>query len=484
LFVLTLSMFTIGVVAAGVVVPMLIRGHLVEQVDDRLPRVGLAAAAEITQFPAGAVPGAGQLVSLDGAYISVMSPAGEPMVAEFLEPADARLRAPDLSAVIADPTPGVARTVEGVGSGEPVSYRAAVIDLPNSGTAPARAGSTDISAVTMIAALPLTDVDSSIARIIAIELVVGGLLVVLVAGGTWALIGVGLAPLRRMEATAQQLTKSGFRAGGRSMRVPHPSARTEIGKLGVTLNELFDEIDVALEHRDESERRLRRFVADASHELRTPLTSVRGYAQLIGRANGDTAGIPGHAARIEAESERMTKLVDDLLRLARLDETPDLTIEDVAVGSVVNDVAADARAAAPDRAVTVTAAVGLVVRADRAAVTQVLVNLLANARTHTPAGSPIELVARAAGDLVEIDVIDHGPGVSDADRERIFDRFVRLDESRQRRSGAGNGSATGNGLGLAIVRTVIDAHGGSVSVAATPGGGATFRICLPRAAGR
>jgi two-component system OmpR family sensor kinase len=216
-------------------------------------------------------------------------------------------------------------------------------------------------------------------------------------------------------------------------------------------------------------------VADASHELRTPLTSIRGYAQLAGRQDDDPVARRSGLARIESESVRMTRLVEDLLLLARMDEQPEARTEPVELGALVLDLAGDVQAADPERRVRVDAAAAVVVDADRAGLSQAVLNLLANARAHTPAGSPIEVAVRADADEVRIDVIDHGPGIPHHAKSQVFDRFTRLDHGRHR--GAG-----GAGLGLAIVASIAAAHGGHVQVDDTPGGGATFSIVLPSAA--
>jgi two-component system OmpR family sensor kinase len=277
-----------------------------------------------------------------------------------------------------------------------------------------------------------------------------------------------------MEATAESIRTGGFDADGRTHRISHPSTRTELGQLGATLNAMLDSIDDAFARQGASEARLRRFVADASHELRTPLTSIRGYAQLAGRQDDDPDGRRAGLARIESESVRMTRLVEDLLLLARMDEQPAVRAEQVELTELVTALAADAQAAEPERRVRVRAAAAVVVEADRAALSQAVLNLLANARAHTPAGTPIEVAVHVDAGEARIDVVDHGPGIPDGAKAQVFDRFARLDPARQR--GAG-----GAGLGLAIVASIAAAHGGRVVVDDTPGGGATFSIVLPGA---
>ncbi|MEI7779848.1 MAG: ATP-binding protein, partial [Actinomycetes bacterium] len=239
------------------------------------------------------------------------------------------------------------------------------------------------------------------------------------------------------------------------------------------LNSMLERLETAFAARAESEERLRRFAADASHELRTPLASIRGYAELFGRG---AASNPAHLAtamsRIEAEATRMGVLVDDLLLLARLDARRPLAMEPVDLVTLAEDAVADARATAPDRAITMTADQEVIVRGDEVQLRQVVANLMRNAAVHTRVGTPIELVARDVDGFGIFRVIDHGPGIDPASRAEIFDRFHRIDEARSRDQG-------GTGLGLAIVAGVVAAHHGTVEVLDTDGGGATFEVRLP-----
>ncbi len=235
---------------------------------------------------------------------------------------------------------------------------------------------------------------------------------------------------------------------------------------------MLAQIESAFRAREASERKLRRFVADASHELRTPLTAVRAYAELFTRGADKR---PDDLARamtgISRESERMSLLVDDLLLLARLDEGRPLERKDVELERVVGDAVETARTVEPDREIAFHAEHAVVV-GDPDRLRQVVDNLLANVRSHTPAGAPVEVsVASLNGDAV-IEVKDSGPGMSPEDVSRVFERFYRADASRSRASG-------GVGLGLSIVAAVAEAHGGTASASSEPGGGTTFRVTLP-----
>ena len=310
-------------------------------------------------------------------------------------------------------------------------------------------------------------------RLVLVEVVTGAVVALLATGLAWWFAGLGLRPLRRIEDTAAAIA-----AGDLSRRVDPGTKATEIVELGSSLNTMLGRIETAFDAKDASEARLRRFVADASHELRTPLTSIRGYAELFRRgAADDPATLRRSMERIEGEAIRMGGLVDDLLLLARLDEGRPLERSPVDLTALAADAVHDAAAADPGRPVALDAPQPVEVDGDRGRLTQVLVNLLANARTHTPPGTPVDVAVRTENGLAEVAVVDHGPGIPDDHKRLVFDRFHRTDPSRTRDRG-------GAGLGLAIVDAVVRAHGGSVDVGDTPGGGATFTVRLPRRAAR
>jgi two-component system OmpR family sensor kinase len=320
---------------------------------------------------------------------------------------------------------------------------------------------------TAVVAVPLSEVDRTLNRLLMVEaLVIAGVLLGLAALAWW-LVRLGLRPLERMGATADAIA-----AGDLSRRVEHADERTEVGRLGLALNAMLAQIEKAFGERRESENRLRRFLADASHELRTPLASIRGYAELfrIGatREPGETEKA---MSRIEGESARMGSLVEDMLTLARLDQLPEAARVPVDLAALVRDAADDARAAAPDRAIAVSAADAPVL-GDQAQLRQVIGNLVRNALVHTPAGTPVELRVALEGDEAVLDVRDHGPGLPTSDVDALFERFWRADPGR------GRGPA-GAGLGLAIVAALVEAHGGRVSASNAPGGGASFVVRLP-----
>jgi two-component system OmpR family sensor kinase len=297
--------------------------------------------------------------------------------------------------------------------------------------------------------------------------VIGGALLVL-GLSAFFVVKVGLRPLDRIEVTAGEIA-----AGDLSRRVSPADSKTEVGRLGLALNAMLERLEQAFAARTASEERLRQFLADASHELRTPLASIRGYAELF-RMGATTGPAETETAmrRIEEESKRMGVLVEDLLSLARLDEEPDRRPEPLDLAALAGDAVDDARATAPDRTISLEAPGPAVINGDPLQVRQVLANLLRNAIIHTPSATPIEVAVADEQGSVKLSVSDHGPGIPVEARKQLFERFYRKEAGRERGRG-------GAGLGLAIVDGVVSAHGGSVSVTDTPGGGATFTVRLP-----
>jgi two-component system OmpR family sensor kinase len=270
-------------------------------------------------------------------------------------------------------------------------------------------------------------------------------------------------------------TAGAIAGGDLGRRVEPADERSEVGRLGLALNAMLERLEGAFAERRRSEDRLRRFIADASHELRTPLASIRGYAELfrMGAAR-DPADVAKAMRRIEDEAARMGVLVEDLLTLARLDETVSAPHAPVDLGELVRDAVDDARATAPERTVGLEVEPPVTVSGDAHQLRQVLGNLLRNALVHTPGGTPIEVSAAAApSGEVRIEVRDHGPGLPAGEPGTLFERFWRSEGGRERGKG-------GAGLGLAIVARIVDAHGGRVEAADAPGGGAAFVVWLPR----
>jgi two-component system OmpR family sensor kinase len=321
-----------------------------------------------------------------------------------------------------------------------------------------------------IAAIPLNATDDTLRRLLVVEALVIAAVLIVLGLVSWVVVRVGLLPLDRMGHTAGAIA-----GGDLSHRVESTDPRTEVGRLGISLNAMLDRLEQAFGEREASEDRLRRFIADASHELRTPLASIRGYAELFRMgATREPADVEKAMRRIEDEAARMGVLVEDLLTLARLDEAPDVPHAELDLAAIVRDAVDDGRAVAPDRRIDVRVDGPAVVVGDRDQLRQVLGNLLRNVFVHTPAGTPVEVSLEHEGGAVRLEVRDHGPGLPTSDAEALFERFWRSEGGRQRGRG-------GAGLGLAIVAAIVDAHGGDVRAGNAPGGGASFVVTLPAA---
>lgn len=331
----------------------------------------------------------------------------------------------------------------------------------------------------VVAGLPTSDVDDTLFWVVVIFCVVAA--VALVGAGTAGVVIVRrqLAPLARVSAAAQQVADLELDRG--EVRLPTPivdvdpaAAQTEVGQLGAALNRMLDRIAGALSARHASETRVRQFVADASHELRTPLAAIRGYTELAQRKQSQLPDDVAHAMnRVESETARMTRLVEDMLLLARLDTGRPLQRDSVDLTRMVVDAVSDAHIAGPehnweldlpDEPVTVPG--------DEARLHQVLANLLANARTHTPPGTTVttSLTEGGGGDVV-LTVLDDGPGIPHWLQPNVFERFARGDTSRSRHGGS-------TGLGLAIVAAVVRAHGGTIDMQSAEGR-TEFAVRLP-----
>jgi two-component system, OmpR family, sensor kinase len=334
-----------------------------------------------------------------------------------------------------------------------------------------RAWTTGASPYTFILAAPLANVDSTLHRLLWIELLVTALvLAALAVLGLWV-VRLGLRPLAAIGVTAAKIAD-----GDLTQRIERADERTEVGRLGLALNRMLGQIEMGYRAREASEQKLRRFVADASHELRTPLAAVRAYAELFGRGAAERPEDLERSMRgISRESERMSVLVDDLLLLARLDEGRPLERELVRLDEVVGEAVDAARAVDPERPIEASLDEATVL-GDRDRLRQTVDNLLANVRAHTPAGTPAHVALRAADGHAVVDVSDQGPGLDDDQLAHVFERFYRTDASRARTSG-------GVGLGLSIVAAIAAAHGGE-AIALANGSGATFRVDLPLAGSR
>jgi two-component system OmpR family sensor kinase len=328
----------------------------------------------------------------------------------------------------------------------------------------------------LVVARPVADSGDPLRGVILAELITGGALIVLLGlGGRW-LIGRGLAPLGRMATAADRITES----GDLTARMPDAEAGTETGRLAGAINTMLDRIQHAFAARWHSEQKIRTFAADASHELRTPLTTIRGYAELYRQGALGPDELPNAMRRIEEEAGRMSKLVAELLELARLDRTSSLDLTECDLAAVVRDAAADAAAVEPGRPIKVETPDRLIAVADEPRIRQVLANLLANAREHTDPATPVAVRLARAGHGAVIEVADAGPGMSAEDAAAAFDRFHRGLRGGQNggQQPAGSGGA---GLGLSIVQAIARAHGGQAMLESVPGRGTVVRVWLPNA---
>jgi len=319
-----------------------------------------------------------------------------------------------------------------------------------------------------IGAIPIDDIDAATDELI--QLLTVGAVVVAVVGGlvTWWIVRRALRPVDTMVNTAAAIAD-----GDLTRRVPQQDPSTELGRLGGALNDMLAQLDDAFAHERASQDKLNQFVADASHELRTPLAALAGYADLYRKgALSDTDDLDNAMTRIRKESGRMQRLVDDLLLLARLDRGQALEDVPIDLAAIISDAIADSHAIEPDRPVTYDGPSPLALRGDEHRLAQVITNLLANARAHTPPRTPVRVTTSRIGSSVEIDVIDDGPGIADDQLGQLFDRFHRGDASQARQT-------AGAGLGLAIVAAIVEAHGGTVSAANREDHGAAITIILP-----
>ncbi|SPM33995.1 two-component sensor histidine kinase, partial [Mycobacterium rhizamassiliense] len=328
----------------------------------------------------------------------------------------------------------------------------------------------------IVTGLSMSDVDATSVRMLVIFGIVTAVALAAATIAGLVIIRRALAPLRRVAATARKVADLPLSRGEVELPVrvregdANPS--TEVGQLGSALNRMLDHVAAALEARQASETRVRQFVADASHELRTPLAAIRGYTELTQRMGDDREAVAHAMSRVASETERITRLVEDLLLLARLDSAQPLEREPVDLSRLAVDAVSDAHVAGPDHQWELDLPEEpVMVTGDAARLHQVLTNLLANARIHTGAGTVVTTRLSTEPTQSVLRVIDNGPGIPTALQSEVFERFARGDTSRSRKGGS-------TGLGLAIVSAVVKAHNGTISVASSPGH-TEFTVRLP-----
>ena len=495
-----LALVIFALAAMGIAGVSLLRGYLIGPIDNTLTNVGLQ---QVALGAAGGDPRDQALLSQNNYTVWLLPNGGTPV--SVVQPTSAFfgsgqgqvLPARSLSAIQSwlSANPNTPITV----SGQSPSDRWRVIGIPASPIG---------TNGTVVLGIDVSSEYTTLGQLIGVDLIVSVVIVFVLAIVGFAVVQANLRPLVDIEETAGEIAD-----GHLNRRVPERDPHTEIGRLGRSLNTMLSQIETAFHAREkseaaahQSEERMRRFIADASHELRTPLTAIRGFAEyyrqrggLVRRWDRDrqaeaTADSPAATGltpgdldrimqRVEKEAARMGLLVEDLLLLARLDQQRPLARQPVDLLVLAADAVHDARLLAPARTIDLSVQPGaaFLVVGDEARLRQVIGNLMSNALTHTPDGTPVEVSVSSgtldpqAGDHTPaaiLDVTDHGPGMSQEQAHRVFERFYRADQARARTTG-------GSGLGLAIVRALVAAQGGVTSVRTAPGQGATFRIALP-----
>lgn len=456
LLVITLALTTVGLIVAGGVTYAALRSFLLERVDRTLEASSVGVERALTRRGPGAFGGLGQAGQLTpGLYVAVRDPSGKQLFGQALTPPGETARTPVLPSSF-DVSGGPATSTVAAADGG-AGFRVRAQQLP-------------FGIGTLVLAAPLTETEATLHRLALIEVLVA--LAVLASIALLGMVAIrrGLRPLVRIEEDAAAIG-----AGDLSRRVTPDDTETEVGRLGHALNAMLGQIEGAFAERAASEERLRRFVSDASHELRTPVAAVRAYAELFDRGARDRPeDLERAMSGIQREAVRIGVLVDDLLLLARLDQGRPLQRDVVDLAEITRDAVDAARVLEPERPLEVDAAGRVPVTGDAQRLRQVVDNLLANVRAHTPPGTPARVVASLDDGHAVLEVADEGPGLDPAAAERVFERFYRVDASRARTAG-------GSGLGLAIVQAIVEAHGGSVTVHGDEGEGATFRVLLDAA---
>lgn len=466
---LIIVLLAFGLTLAGTAMIGLLQRHLITQIDDQLLSSASSLLTQTTDTNSGASGGQPNVPTQY--YIRRSMVNGQTQIQASPETLE-RYGKPQIPELL--PIGTYARTDNGWT--HPVTVRSTRTGSTwRAVSIPLVLENTMTPAGVMTIALPLGDVQRTLYNTAAYFLVVS--IVIVVAGG-WLgqyLVRRSLSPLRSIESVAGKIA-----AGDLTQRVDPEPPTTEVGSLALSLNTMLTQVEQSFEAREATERKIRRFVSDASHELRTPLAAIRGYGELYtmgGVPPERTAEVMG---RIQSEATRMGSLVEDLVTLARLDEGRPLAIADVDLVKLADNAAFDLQALDPTRSVRITSLAGrrppmtLVVPAERDRIQQVFTNLIGNIDRYTPKGSPVELALGMLDHTAVVEFRDHGPGIAAKDQDRVFERFYRAEDSRNRSLG-------GSGLGLAIVSGILTAHHGRATLTRTRGGGLTVRIELPLA---
>jgi two-component system, OmpR family, sensor kinase len=449
----TLVLVACGLAASGIMVTSILRHSLVSRIDQTLTEASRswAQAPRRQSAPPYEGPDPGRPPSKF--YVRGIGTDGTPFTA--INDRNAEPALPPDNNVGPNPT-----TLASV-NGSDIQWRAVSVRGPHG---------------LITVAIDLSDVQHTVRSLVWLQFGIGVAVLIVVGIAGFAVVHRSLRPLTEVEQTAAAIA-----AGQLDRRVPERDPRTEVGRLSLALNGMLTQIQQAVASSESSaekargsEDRMRRFITDASHELRTPLTTIRGFAELY--RQGAARDVAMLLSRIESEASRMGLLVDDLLLLARLDVQRPLEYLRVDLLALVSDAVHDAQAIDPKRTITMEVLDGPgtpEVLGDEPRLRQVLSNLVVNALQHTPSSADVVIRVGTAGDDAVLEVRDWGPGMSQEDASRVFERFYRTDSSRARASG-------GTGLGLSIVNSLVHAHGGVVTVTTAPGEGCCFRVTLPR----
>ena len=443
-----------GLLVADVATYTSLRSQLFKRVDASLDSNAEIVAQSIPRGPGGLERLAGLGVFQPGTYIEIRRGDAVLQHGSITRNGESAPR-PRIPRHFAPGSDGSRRATAGaISGGERFRLLAYTTPFPNT---------------TLIIGAPLHETDTTLNQLKRIELLVtGGVIVAGLLLALW-LIAASLRPLRRIEETAAAIG-----AGDLTRRVEPGGGTTEIGRLGGALNAMLGQIEDAFAERSASEARLRRFISDASHELRTPIAAVSAYAELFDRGARDHPDdLERSMTGIQRETRRMGLLVGDLLLLARLDQGRPLEAKPVDLTALAGEAVDTAHAMEPGRPIALEAPAAVTVTGDGERLRQVIDNLLANVRAHTPAGAPAVVRVRQQGDAAVLEVTDGGPGLTAEEAAHVFERFYRGDPSRSRDHG-------GAGLGLAIVAAIVEAHAGAVAVESAPGTGTTFRVTLPQ----
>jgi two-component system, OmpR family, sensor kinase len=445
-----------GLLVAGGATYLSLRNFLLERVDAQLRDARFPVAMQLTDNQSGSQfgPGGNPPNLPPGTYGQLRDSSGAIVNAVSFTYGNQDQPTPVLPATLPAVTQGNSVTFHAQSTAGGAGFQVLEEREPNAGQL-------------LIVAIPLTETQQTLNQLLLIEIVVSLVVLGALTAAAWWLIKRDLRPLEKMAVTADAIS-----SGDLSLRVQPAEPRTEVGRLGLSLNTMLSRIEVAFAERAATEEKLRRFLADASHELRTPLTSIRGYSEVFERAKDDPENLELAMRRIEEESKRMGVMVEELLVLARLGEGRQPEKLPVDLARVVDDCVSDARAASPDRDITVDRAETADVLGDDHQLHQVLHNLLNNAARHTPPEAQIRVRLAADDGYATLAVADDGPGLEPDVAAQVFEPFYRADKSRARETG-------GAGLGLAIVAAIVEAHRGTVRLDTVPGAGATFTVTLP-----